>query len=77
MECLTGGRREVDAEGATVAELIASLDAQFPGMAERLVDDSGLRRFVNVYVGGTDARFLSGLATAVTDQQRVTILPAP
>lgn len=73
---LCGAQRFVQAEGPTVAELIASLDAQYPGLAARLLDDSGLRRYVNVFVGGTDVRYLDGLATTVGDGMDITILPA-
>jgi len=46
------------------------------GLRERLVDDAGLRRFVNVYVAGEDIRFLQGLSTPVSDGAELTILPA-
>jgi molybdopterin synthase sulfur carrier subunit len=68
---------EVQAEGSNVAQLIESLDAKFPGLKERLCDESGqLRRFVNVYVGEEDIRFLQGLDTAVGDDTLVSIIPA-
>ncbi|HVQ88324.1 MAG TPA: MoaD/ThiS family protein [Actinomycetes bacterium] len=72
----TSGAKSVDASGASLVELFADLDAQFPGLRERLVDDSGLRRFVNVYLNDEDVRFLEGLETKVTDGDQVTILPA-
>ena len=60
----TGGESEVSAEGATVADVLDSLDATYPGIKGRIVDEQGeLRRFVNVYVGNDDVRFLDGLAT--------------
>ena len=72
----TGGEKVVTAEGTSLQELIANLDATYAGIGERLVDESGLRRFVNVYLNDEDVRFLDGLATEVTDGDSVTILPA-
>jgi molybdopterin converting factor small subunit len=72
----TGGEKLVIAEGATLAEVIADLDAHHPGLSDRLIDDSGLRRFVNVYLNDEDVRFLDGLATGIADQDSITILPA-
>lgn len=72
----TGGEKVVTANGASLQEVIADLDSSYPGIAERLIDDSGLRRFVNVYINDEDVRFLGGLATEVSDGDSVTILPA-
>jgi sulfur-carrier protein len=72
----TGGEKVVTAQGATLQELIANLDVTYSGIGERLVDESGLRRFVNVYLNDEDVRFLDGLATEVADGDSVTILPA-
>lgn len=72
----TGGEKLVTAEGATLAEVIANLDASHPGISERLIDESGLRRFVNVYLNDEDVRFLDGLATVIADGDSITILPA-
>jgi molybdopterin synthase sulfur carrier subunit len=73
---LTGGVKTVSAEGATLADVIANLDANYSGLGERVLDDSGLRRFINVYVNDEDVRFLSGLDTTITDGDSITILPA-
>jgi molybdopterin converting factor small subunit len=72
----TGGEKLVTAEGATLAEVIANLDASHPGISERLIDESGLRRFVNVYLNDEDVRFLDGLGTVIADKDSITILPA-
>ncbi|MFM8897041.1 MAG: MoaD/ThiS family protein [Actinomycetales bacterium] len=72
----TSGEKVVTAQGATLDAVIKDLDANYPGIGERLVDDSGLRRFVNVYVNDEDVRFLESLATPVQDGDTVTILPA-
>ncbi len=72
----TGGEKAVSAEGDTLAAVIKDLDASHPGIAERIVDDNGLRRFVNVYLNDEDVRFLDGLDTPVADNDSITILPA-
>ena len=72
----TGGEKTVSAEGATLADLVADLDEKFPGIRDRVVDDAGLRRFVNVYLNDEDVRFLDGLGTNLSDGDSVTILPA-
>ena len=73
---LTGGAKVVTATGETLAAVVADLDGSYPGIGERLLDDSGLRRFVNVYINDEDVRFLAGLQTEVADQDSITILPA-
>ena len=70
------GGEWVTVAGSTVSELIDDLDRQRPGMRERLLDDSGLRRYVNVYVGAADVRYGVGLSTSVPAGAEVTILPA-
>ena len=73
----TGGAKEVEASGHTVAHLLDSLDADYPGLKGRIVDDQGaLRRFVNVYVGDDDIRFIGGLEAEVADRASVSIIPA-
>ena len=75
---LTGEQDVVTAnESGTLAELIDALEAQHPGLKERLCDETGeLRRFVNVYVNGEDVRFLSGLRTPIESGAEVSIVPA-
>ncbi len=72
----TCGARSVSAQGSTLSAIVASLDKSYPGIADRLVDDNALRRFVNVYLNDEDVRFLDGLKTPVADGDTVTILPA-
>ncbi len=77
LQKLTGDKAEVQAEGATVQDLLASLEQQFPGLKDRLCDPNGrLRRFVNVYVNEEDIRFLKQEATPVKDGDEVSIIPA-
>ena len=72
-----GGASTVPSEGGTVGEVLAGVYAEHPDLRERICGEDGeLRRFVNVYVGGEDIRYLDGLETAVTDGGEVQILPA-
>jgi molybdopterin converting factor small subunit len=71
-----GGAASVQAEGTTVGEALESVFEQHGELRERLYLDGGLRRFVNVYLGGEDIRFLDGLETAVPAGAELTILPA-
>lgn len=73
----TGGESEVSASGATLAEVLDDLDASYSGIKGRILDDSGeLRRFVNVYVGNEDVRFLDSLGTATPDGTQISVIPA-
>jgi molybdopterin converting factor small subunit len=73
----TGGESEVSATGATLAEVLDDLDASYAGIKGRIVDESGeLRRFVNVYVGNDDVRFLEHLETPTPDGAQISVIPA-
>ena len=73
----TGGESEVTAAGATLAEVLDDLDASYSGIRGRILDESGeLRRFVNVYVGNDDVRFLDSLATATPEGTQISVIPA-
>ena len=73
----TGGTADVTVSGATLADALADLDAQFPGIRARVLDDDGrLRRFVNVYVNDDDVRFLEDLQTPTPDGTSISIIPA-
>jgi molybdopterin synthase sulfur carrier subunit len=74
---LTKDLSVVKAAGTDLASCIADLEANYPGMRERMMDDTGqLRRFVNVYVNGDDVRFMDGMATSLKDGDEVSIVPA-
>lgn len=74
---LTQGQEVVSAAGDTVGALIAALEAQHPGLRDRLLDDKGqMRRFVNIFVGDEDIRFLQQLDTPVKEGAEVSIVPA-
>jgi MoaD family protein len=76
LRAVTDGEAVAVVDGATVSEVLDALYERFAELKARIADEEGLRRFVNVYVGGEDIRFLDGLATPVTDGAEVTILPA-
>jgi molybdopterin converting factor small subunit len=73
----TGGAAEVTTEEGTLRDVIKRLDAAYPGLAGRILDESGkLRRFVNVYVGEEDVRLAEGLDTQVPPGTQVSVIPA-
>src|SRR5579863_4551918 len=76
LRTLTGGADEVTAAGGTLAEVIEDLERKHPGIRDRLLDDKGVRRFVNIYVGEEDVRFLDGLKTALKAGDQISIVPA-
>ncbi len=72
-----GGERVVNADGATLRELIANVDKRHPGFAGLLLETDGAqRRFVNIYIDDEDVRYLKGLDTPVDPSATVSILPA-
>ena len=76
LRTLTGGKDEVPAAGKTLRELIDDLEKNYPGLKDRLCDEKGIRRFVNVYQNEEDVRFLDGLDTAVKDGDAISVVPA-
>ena len=76
LRAATDGEATADVDGSTVGEVLDSLYERYGELRSRIAEDGGLRRFVNVYVGGEDIRFLDGLETPVSDGDEVTILPA-
>jgi molybdopterin synthase sulfur carrier subunit len=74
---LTKDQAVVEVEGQTVADVIAGLEKSFPGLKERLCDETGqIRRFINVFVNGEDIRFKEGANTVVAAGAEVSIVPA-
>ena len=67
---------EVKADGATVGDVIEDLEKKHPGIRDRLLDEKGVRRFVNIYVGEEDIRFLDGLKTELKAGDQISIVPA-
>jgi MoaD family protein len=76
LRAVTGGEGELEVEGGTVGEALDAVFEQHADLRDRITEDGGLRRFVNVYVSGEDIRFRDGLDTEVNDGDEVTILPA-
>ncbi len=74
---LTKGQGEVETKAGSVVELIEVLNSTYPGIKDRLCDETGeLRRFVNIYVNEEDIRFLKGKDTSLKDRDEVSIVPA-
>ena len=77
LRTLTNGKETIEVSAMTVDEALAKLEAAHPGIKARLCDENGkLRRFVNVFVGEEDIRFLDGQGTAVKDGDLIDIVPA-
>ncbi|MCH9718760.1 MAG: MoaD/ThiS family protein [Actinomycetia bacterium] len=76
LRTLTDDQRAVEVSGSDVAGVLAAVNGQYSGFAERVIEDGQLRKFINVYLNDEDVRFLAGLATDVADGDVVTILPA-
>jgi len=76
----TDGEKSVSGAGSSLTELIDDLDANHPGIKDRLVEEKDgepdLRRFVNVYVNDEDVRFIGGLGAELSDGDQVVVLPA-
>ncbi|MFP2934774.1 MoaD/ThiS family protein [Pyxidicoccus sp. 3LG] len=77
MRPLTRNQSEVTASGATVRDVLKDLDARFPGIGARLLDERGaVRRYVNIFLNDEDIRALGELDTPVKDSDRLTLIPA-
>lgn len=73
----TGGASTAEVGAGTLGDVVAALEAAHPGIAERLLDDTGqIRRFVNVFIDDEDVRFQQGLSTPVQEGATVSIIPA-
>ncbi len=73
---VAGGAREIEADGASVAEVLESLFTQHPELRDRVTENGALSRYVNVYVNDRDIRYRDGLHTAVGPGDTVILLPA-
>ncbi len=77
IQTVVGGQRKIDADGATVAEIIENIESRYPGFRKQIMDQQGqLHRFVNIYLNDEDIRYLQGADTALSDGDQVSILPA-
>jgi molybdopterin converting factor small subunit len=72
----TDGAKAVDARGESLSALIDDLEANHPGLKDRLIENGDLRRFVNVYINDEDVRFIGGLGAELSDGDQVVVLPA-
>ena len=72
----TAGQDVVNASGNTIGEIIDDLEKNHPGIRDKHVDDKGVRRFVNIFVGDEDIRFMEGMQTKVSDSDEISIIPA-
>jgi molybdopterin synthase sulfur carrier subunit len=74
---LTGGQSKVQIPGENVADLIQGLEAEYPGMAERILDGNGnAKRFIQIFRNEDEIRTLQGLETPVATEDRISIVPA-
>ena len=74
---VTNGQDKVSIQCKDIVECINSLDLEFPGIKERLCDETGeLRHFINIYLNGEDVRFLDGLETPINSGDEISIVPA-
>ena len=77
LQKLTSQKGEVDVTASNIKELITALEKNYPGMKDRICDESGkIRRFVNVYLNEEDIRFLKQEDTALKDGDEISIVPA-
>jgi molybdopterin synthase sulfur carrier subunit len=77
LQKLTGGKELVETEGGDIRSLLLDLEKKFPGIKERICDETGkVRRFINVYVNDEDVRFLQDDKTPLKDGDEVSIIPA-
>ena len=77
LQKLTAGKELIEAEGASVKDLLLDLEKNFPGIKDRICDETGkIRRFINIYVNEEDIRFSQGDATILKDSDEVSIIPA-
>lgn len=74
---LTNDEELVEVNANNVGAAIVELQSRYPGIKERLVDETGaIRRFVNVYVNEEDIRFLQNQETPLKNTDEISIIPA-
>jgi molybdopterin converting factor small subunit len=72
-----GGSGKLLARGRTLGDIIADIDARYPGFAGRVLDETGaLRTYVTVFIGEKDARALGGTRAQVPEDAEVMLVPA-
>lgn len=74
---LTGGQSKVQVQASDIADLIQALEDDYPGFADRVLDDAGqIKRFIQIFRNDDEIRALQGVETPVTEGDRVSIVPA-
>lgn len=74
---LTKDQAVVESNGATIEEVLTDLEKNYPGIKERICDETGqVRRFINIFLNGEDIRFKEGAKTKVTGESEISIIPA-
>jgi molybdopterin synthase sulfur carrier subunit len=74
---LTADQEVVTVTGATLGAVLDELNAAYPGLGERILDEQGaIRRFVNIFVNDEDVRFLAEKETPITERDEISIVPA-
>jgi len=74
---LTGGQSKLAVEGENIGAILRAVDAQYPGIADKVFDgDGNVKRFINVFLNDDEIRTLQGLETPVGSSDRVSIVPA-
>ncbi len=71
---LTGGVEQIEVEGASVREVIDALDAQYPGLRDRLVEDGRVKPSIAVAIDGTITH--RGLREKLAGSSEVHFIPA-
>jgi molybdopterin synthase sulfur carrier subunit len=70
----TGQQAEVEADGATLHDLLADLDRRYPGIRFRMIDEQdAIRAHMRIFVNGEQVRTLS---TPLSPSHQVHILQA-
>ncbi|NEO84138.1 MAG: MoaD/ThiS family protein [Spirulina sp. SIO3F2] len=77
LQKFTNNEAKVEVDSGNITELIETLESNFPGIKQRICDESGApRRFLNIYANTEDIRFLDGVNTELKDGDEVSIVPA-
>jgi sulfur-carrier protein len=76
LRAVTDGEAEAEVDGGTVGEVLDALFDRYGDLRDRICEDGELRRFVNVYVGNDDVRFLESLETATPEGTQISVIPA-
>ena len=74
---LTKDQAVVETSGGTIEEVLSNLEKKYPGIRERICDETGqIRRFINIFLNGEDIRFKEGAKTKVSGEAEISIIPA-